>query len=115
MKTPADLKPNQHCTLEGDSYGNHFWRDHLGQYHRVDENGIQDGPALICEDRSQSWHFNGKRHRLDGPAYVDPRNQYCEWWLDGMCRSQEEWSRDPRVIEFHSRTQEGAESWLTRL
>lgn len=119
----AHLKPNQYCTLTVGTYGAHMWKNHAGQPHRVDENGIQDGPAVISPDGMQVWRFNGKIHRLDGPAIILKNGSRAiivrrgsqGWYLGGEKVTQEQWSRDWRVIEFHSRTQEGAEQWLKKL
>lgn len=51
MKT---LLPNQHCRLVGRQ-----WENSAGQLHRVDESGIQDGPALIYPDGSKVWGIWG--------------------------------------------------------
>ena len=45
-----------------------------------------EGPAiehLIGITRGlKIWIQKGQRHRLDGPAYIDP-NGYCQWWKNG--------------------------------
>jgi hypothetical protein len=48
-----------------------------GKRHRL------DGPAWIHPDGSQEWHQNGKRHRLDGPAVIWA-DGYQVWYQDGM-------------------------------
>lgn len=108
------LQPNQHCRLVGSRLYDHEWLNAAGKYHRVDENGIQDGPALIFHKALQVWYHNGKRNRLDGPAQVW-RDGRQEWWLDGVRMTPEEWYSDPRVLAYHSRTQQGAEEWLRQL
>lgn len=108
------LKPNPHCSLENSYYGIPQWENADGLIHRVDENGIQDGPARIYWNGSQVWYFNGQRHRLGGPALIGGGGLKY-WYLDGVNMTQEKWAQDPRVIEYHSRTQEGAEEWLKRL
>lgn len=110
----AHLKPNQHCTLEIDKDGNHCWVNAQGKDHRVDKNGVQDGPSGIFADGYLDWHFNGLCHRLEGPARISP-SWGLQWWLDGEKLTQEKWARDIRVIEVNSRTQEGAEEWLKQL
>ena len=40
----------------------------------------EDGPAFIDGDH-QAWWLNGQRHRVDGPAVIDGDRQ--EWWLNG--------------------------------
>lgn len=110
----AHLQPNRHCHRTITLWGSHVWRNPQGQYHRVDELGNQDGPALILKNGENLWYIGGLCHRLEGPAWVmsDGRER---WFLDNKELTQEEWASDPRVIELHSRTQEEAESWLTRL
>ena len=110
----AHLKPNQYCQLEVYPGGGHWWLNSAGMFHRVDENGVQDGPAVIWYDGTQAWFLNGKHHRLDGPAYIYLDGSQ-EWFLDDVPLTHQEWTQDIRVIEYHSKTQEGAESWLTRL
>lgn len=36
----------------------------IGQYHRV------DGPAIIYDNFTECWYFNGELHREDGPAII---------------------------------------------
>lgn len=124
------LKDSQHCSLSVDPDGTHSWynntprvappgRDWGCQYHRVDENGIQDGPAVIQPDGHECWYFCDKIHRLDGPAMTTGDGSLSPgtglYYLDGNRLLQEQWARDPRVIEYHSRTQESAEEWLVHL
>lgn len=110
----AHLKPNKHCKVT--SLLVPCWVNAAGAYHRVDENGIQDGPSYTNQDGYQAWCLNGKYHRVDGPACVSPKYpSSSEYYLDGHYLTQEQWARDPRVIEFHSRTPQEAEAWLTRL
>lgn len=84
----------------------HTWRNQQGRLHRL------DGPAFI-QGNIQIWHLDGKRHRLDGPAFVCPDGD--GYYLDGKGLTQEEWAADPLVIQYHSQTQEGSESWLKQL
>lgn len=108
------LNPNKHCRLKVDPYGNHNWRNSAGHLHRVDENGIQDGPAVLWSDGFQFWYLDGKPHRLGGPAQIYLMGtQY--WYLDGDHITREKWAQDPRVIAYHSQTPEGAEEWLKHL
>lgn len=62
--------------LEIDKYGNRFWYNEKGLYHRI------DGPACEYYDGSKEWYINGKLHRTNGPAceYVDGGRW---WWLNG--------------------------------
>jgi hypothetical protein len=43
-------------------------------YHR------DKGPSIIGRN-CQAWYENGKRHRLDGPAYIKGYNK--EYWIEG--------------------------------
>jgi hypothetical protein len=48
----------------------------------------EDGPALILKLTDvfrEEWYQNGKRHRIDGPAYYytpSHLNKYEEWFLN---------------------------------
>jgi len=46
-----------------------------GKRHRT------DGPAYIETDGDQKWYLNGKLHREDGPAIIYA-DGYQEWWLN---------------------------------
>jgi hypothetical protein len=37
---------------------------------------------IIHVNGTQSWWFNGKRHRLDGPAWL-ASDGGKEWWVNG--------------------------------
>ena len=41
-----------------------------------------DSCVTQISDNVQAWKFNGKLHRVDGPAVVHT-DGYEEWWLDG--------------------------------
>jgi hypothetical protein len=46
-----------------------------------------DGPAIECINGRKEWYFDGKRHRLDGPAiekYNDGKLMRLEKWIDGV-------------------------------
>ena len=47
-----------------------------GEYHRV------NGPAAVIRENYQSWHINGKRHRIGGPALIIGDIQH--WHIDGV-------------------------------
>ena len=50
-----------------------------GKFHRED-----DKPAIInTEFKLKMWFFNGKKHRLFGPA-VQYEYYQNEWWIDGV-------------------------------
>lgn len=47
------------------------------EYHRV------GGPAFIDKNgKVESWYLNGRRHRIDGPAYTN--NGVRHWYLNGV-------------------------------
>lgn len=108
------LPPSPYCTLQVEPPRTHVWRNAAGDFHRVDADGNQDGPAIIYDDGNLLWCVNGENHRLDGPAWVSPSGDQS-WYLDDHYMSKEEWAQDPRVIAYHSQTQEEAESWLKNL
>ena len=41
----------------------------------------KNGPAIIYKSGQYSWWYNGGRHRLDGPAYVE--NARSDWYING--------------------------------
>ena len=61
---------------EIDSYGDKFWYFN-GKRHRV------DGPAIEYSNGTKYWYLNGNIHRVDGPAieYSDGDKQ---WFLNGI-------------------------------
>ena len=65
-------------------YGEKFWYDSNGQFHR------DDGPAQEYADGDKFWLQHDKRHRYDGPAveYADGTN---EWWLNDELLTFDEW------------------------
>ena len=60
---------------EIDKYGNKYWRNDKGLYHRI------DGPAREWPSGRKEWYSNSKSHRMDGPAreYADGTKQ---WWIN---------------------------------
>lgn len=85
-----------------------IWRSADRMLHRD-----QDLPAITYPSGIKVWYQYDKRHRIAGPAVVSQGSHY--YWLDGNCLTQTEWAADPRVIAYHSRTQEGAEEWLKQM
>jgi hypothetical protein len=47
-----------------------------GKKHRI------DGPAFETTDGRKEWWMNGKLHRTDGPA-IESQNGDKSWWVDG--------------------------------
>ena len=76
-------------SVEADEYGTTYYRNQLGQFHRV------HGPAVIYSDGSKHWCIMGQRHRTDGPA-VEWSDGVNWWFMNGQRFSEE---------EFHERTQ----------
>ena len=50
-------------TMTIDEFGNKFWKNSAGLYHRL------DGPAAEYLNGSKEWYVNGNPHRLNGPAF----------------------------------------------
>ena len=42
-----------------------------------------DKPAVIYADGTLEWFINGIRHRVTGPAAVNPNKKH-EYWIDGV-------------------------------
>lgn len=42
-----------------------------------------EGPAVINDDGAQIWFHNGLKHREDGPAFVNHKEQFYEYWVHG--------------------------------
>ena len=89
---------NNESFMEISGNGNKYWKNSLGQLHRLDGPAIEyahgsevwykngkkhriNGPADISNS-AKGWYFEGKLHRLDGPA-VENINEWKEWWVDG--------------------------------
>jgi hypothetical protein len=60
--------------LTTDANGNKHWYFN-GRRHRI------DGPAIEYTDESSDWYFNGRRHRIDGPA-IEYTNGIKIWYLN---------------------------------
>jgi hypothetical protein len=58
-----------------DGKGTKRW-DFNGKFHRL------DGPAIEYANGTNAWYVDGKRHRLDGPA-VEWHSGYKAWFVDG--------------------------------
>lgn len=79
-----------------DEFGNKYWRNETGHFHR------EDGPAIEYENGSKCWLINGERHREDGPAieYADGRKV---WYINGkyiFCKTQEEFDQLMKLSLF---------------
>jgi hypothetical protein len=62
--------------------GDHEWRLN-GKRHR------EDGPAYVQSDGYKAWFLNGLYHREDGPA-ITYENGDHEWWFNGVEYTEEE-------------------------
>lgn len=71
------------------------YRDNDGKLHR------EDGPALIEPDGTQEWYRHGKRHRDDGPARVWPDG--ARYWYQNGERHRD---NGPAAIEA-----DGTQQW----
>lgn len=97
------LTPNQFCRLETTKTGVSAWLNPEGLPHRVDAEGVQDGPAVYFENYpGEAWVINGKPNRLDGPAKIYSQGN-PEYFLAGVRMTPEEWAQDPRVVGYKSR------------
>ena len=63
--------------LEIDELGNKFWKNKLGQFHRL------DGPAVDWRSGTREWYVFGERHRLDGPA-IEYDDGSRVWYKKGI-------------------------------
>ena len=68
----------------------------IALYHR------EDGPAIYAEGFTAEWWQYNVRHRLDGPAIIDPNLKCEEWWQYGIRHRI-----DGPAISFHN----GRECW----
>ena len=69
--------------------------------HKLDESGNNhcvDGPAVIWPGGTNEWWLNGKRHRVDGPAYE--AEEYKAWYLNGLLHRED----GPAIEEYHQKT-----------
>ena len=69
--------PDNEVTMEVDNFGNKFWRNKNGVFHRL------DGPAIEYSDGGKQWYLNGVLHREGCPAviYADGSKS---WYLNGV-------------------------------
>lgn len=72
-----------------------YLRDEAGQPHN------DNGPAVYDEEGYQAWFIHGTRHRLDGPAIIDPHDGSREWWVDGNLHRE-----DGPAVEYDDGYQE---------
>lgn len=63
--------------IEVDSYGNRFYRNNAGKWHR------ENGPAVEYVSGAKRWYYKGQLHRTDGPAVLGADGTKF-WWLNGQ-------------------------------
>ena len=56
-----------------------------GKLHRV------DGPAVEYSNGYKRWYLNGQLHRVDGPA-VEFSSGDKAWWLNGIEYTEQEYN-----------------------
>jgi hypothetical protein len=61
---------------------------------------MKDPQLVIDVFGTKEWYVNGMRHRLDGPAIEDPRNNGDRWFIDYKELNQQQFDQHPLVI-FH--------------
>ena len=62
--------------VEVDSYGNRFYYNSAGKWHR------ENGPAIVWSNGTKIWYQNGLRHRTDGAA-IERFDGSKEWYQNG--------------------------------
>lgn len=65
-----------------DLFGDRLWRFN-GRYHRV------EGPAIEWSNGDRFWYQNGKLHREDGPA-IECVDGHKDWYINGRRLTKEE-------------------------
>ena len=58
-------------------FGDKFWYNSDGQYHR------EDGPACDYIKGPKEWRRNGELHRVDGPA-IEHTNGSLAWYFENQ-------------------------------
>lgn len=66
-------------------FGTQIWYNDDNKYHCI------DGPAMINVDGTKHWYFQGRRHRVDGPAIEWWDGDSCFYLVDFRFNSKEEW------------------------
>ena len=103
-----------------DRYGNKFWQDEKGYFHRDNDKPAvefvsggrewylhgrrhrENGPAVLTTTGHKYWFIDGHFHRKDGPA-VEMADGDNSWWYFGQhikCQSQEEFERIINLLIF---------------
>jgi hypothetical protein len=84
-------------------------------YYKNDKFHREDGPAIQYVDSGEEWHYEGKAHRIGGPAitrithdkdcYIRSSTKNCncspnmtkEWWVHDKLHRE-----DGPAVEYHS-------------
>lgn len=76
------MSVDYHCKVWTDSKWQHL---DFKQWFDLNEKLLhrEDGPAIVFRDNSELWIFNGKRHRVDGPAFIMKSDGISKWYLNG--------------------------------
>ena len=81
---------NPKYDIEVDDFGKYYYKQGTNILHRI------GGPAIEWKQGSTEWYQNGKRHRLDGPAYEGGggfNNGHKRWYINGKKLSEEEFNK----------------------
>ena len=72
--------------VEVDSYGNRFYYNSAGTWHR------ENSPAIVWSNGTKSWYQNGLRHRTNGAAieYSDGKKF---WYINGVRQTEDEFNQ----------------------
>ena len=77
--------------VEVDGYGNRFYYNSNGEFHRI------DGPAVEWGNGTKRWFQNGLRHRTDGPAVVYSDGS-MEWYINGKILTEAEFKEAVKAL-----------------
>ena len=82
-------------------------KDISGTYYLLDEKYHRtDGPAMIYNNGSENWYFNGILHRLDGPAKI--WMGYCNrWYVNGKRHRS-----DGPAVEYYKECNKIHDEWF---
>ena len=77
-----------------------------------------DEPALIYKSGMNVWYRNGKKHREDGPAMYNPKNEkFTEFFLNGVWHPFEEYlkkieSEEQRIMLAMKYYKSTSDEWV---
>lgn len=52
------------------------------------------------DDGTKAWLINGRRHRIDGPAYVNIKSDFNLFFVEGKEYTKEDYWNHPLVVEY---------------